>query len=457
MNRDNKFPINLDSVAGLAAGALLLSITLAIWVGSRAGVRITAELPADSIISPFEMLTFKFAEPVDGALAAEKFFIQPEIVGSYRWADEKTLQFIPREPFQPNTVYTLAFAPGALTANGRQLKETVSWDVKVRPPLVAYIVAEQGQGRLWAVEPQSGKTSPITDASLKVFDFDVAYSGEFIVFSAFNEQGGVDLWRVGRAGGNPVLLVQCGPDRCTVPAVSNLDRRVAYVREAASPSPDLDFGAPRIWVLDLETRQNAPLYEDQQIIGYRPVWSPDGTRISSYDGLADELRLLDLVTGNQLIIPSQTGSPVTWSADGDTFVFTDIRTNESGSFSQVRQAKLVTSEIITLVGDKDERDYHYNSLAWSPAENSLVIGLRFDEKTPLEALWLIDPVTLGGQVIADQPEYTYNNPQWDPWGRALVFQQFKIRGIYTPEIGLWMPGFDEPRTLAEGIMPQWVP
>lgn len=457
MSRDDKFPINLDTVAGLVTGALLLAIAAVLWAGSQTGVRVTAELPDDRVIGPFETLTFKFAEPVDGTLAAEKFFIQPEIVGSYRWADNKTLQFVPREPFQPDTVYTLAFAPGALTANGRRLKETASWNVQVRPPLVAHIVARQGQGRLWTVEPQSGKTNPITDESLKVFDFDVAYSGEFIVFSAFNEQGGVDLWRVGRDGGNPVLLVQCGPDRCTVPAVSHLDRRVAYVRESASPSPNLDFGAPRIWVLDIETRQNAPLYENQQIIGYRPVWSPDGTRLSSYDGLADEIRLLDLVTGSQLIIPSQTGNPVTWSADGDTFIFTDVAANEFGFYTQIRQAKLITSEIITMMGTRDERDYRYSSLAWSPAEDRLVIGLQFEEDDPAQVLWLIDPVTLGGQVIADQPEYTYNNPRWDPWGSVLVFQQFKLKGTYKPEIGMWMPGFEEPQVLAEGIMPQWVP
>jgi hypothetical protein len=70
---------------------------------------------------------------------------------------------------------------------------------------------------------------------------------------------------------------------------------------------------------------------------------------------------------------------------------------------------------------------------------------------------LVDPAALGGQVIAGQPDYAYNNPQWDPWGRALVFQQFKLKGSYKPEIGMWMPGLKEPRVLAEGIMPHWLP
>lgn len=99
------------------------------------------------------------------------------------------------------------------------------------------------------------------------------------------------------------------------------------------------------------------------------MWSPDGTRLSSFDGLADEIRLLDILTGNQLIIPSQTGKPVTWSADGSTFVFTDLATNEFGLFTRIRRAKLTTQEIVTMLGGSDEMDYHYNSLAWSPVED----------------------------------------------------------------------------------------
>ena len=307
------------------------------------------------------------------------------------------------------------------------------------------------------MNPNNGEINPITDDTLKIFGFDTSPNGEFIIISVFNEQQGIDLWRVSRTGSNPVLILQCGADRCSVPAISPDSRRVAYVREAAAPSPDLAYGSPRIRVLDLENKQDAPLYEDQQIIGYGPVWSPDGTRLSSYDGIKDEIRLLDLVTSEQTIIPSQTGSPVTWSADGSTFVFTDIETNEFGLHTRIREAKIAIGEIVTLFGENDERDYYYNALAWSPVENKLVIGLRPKAEDPSESLWLMNTSALDGQVIVEQPNYIYNNPIWDPWGNALVFQEFKLKGVYKPEIGLWMPGMKEPRQLAEGILPHWLP
>jgi hypothetical protein len=282
MSSEKRFPVNLDSIAGVVTGFLLLSIFAAIWFGSQLGIRITADLPADNLVGPFEILTFKFSEPVDGP-AIERFAIQPQVDGSFKFVDSKTLQFIPRGSFQPDTPYTLVFTPGPVSQDGRFLKRPSSWTFRVRPPLIVYMVASPGRSSLWTVEPISGKTTQLTDASLRILDFDTARSGEFIVFSARTEKQGIDLWRVSRDGGELTRLLPCELDRCSVPAISFFDRRVAYVREAAGPSPELQFGAPRIWVLDLETQQNAPLYEDQQIIGNSPFWSPDGTRLSSYD------------------------------------------------------------------------------------------------------------------------------------------------------------------------------
>jgi hypothetical protein len=102
-------------------------------------------------------------------------------------------------------------------------------------------------------------------------------------------------------------------------------------------------------------------------------------------------------------------------------------------------------------------DYYYRALAWSPTNATLVIGLRPDTNNPEEALWLMRPASLDGQTITDQPGYVYNNPIWDPWGTALIFEQFKLKGVYKPEIGLWMPGLKEPRILAQGMMPHWLP
>ena len=44
-----------------------------------------------------------------------------------------------------------------------------------------------------------------------------------------------------------------------------------------------------------------------------------------------------------------------------------------------------------LLGEKDEIDYSYYSLAWSPAEDVVVLGFRTSEDQPAQVFWLFDP------------------------------------------------------------------
>jgi hypothetical protein len=450
-------PYSLDLAAGLLTCVLLLLIGAVIWVGSQLGIRVTPQFSTGNRVGPLGPLTLVFSEAVDQRLVTEKFFIQPNVEGMFTMVNAKTVQFIPDVPFEPDVTYKLALAPGDLTAEGAVLKRPKSWKFQTRLPLIAYLVADANKSRLWMVEPESSKTTPLTDEVFRIADFDASGDGEFVIFSAFNEQNGVDLWRVDRSGKNLALLLECGPDRCTVPAISPDGSQVAYTRETAFPSSDLQFGSPRIWLMNSSSKKDAPLYEDQQIVGYKPEWSPDGTHLSSFDGISSQIHLVNLVTGEQLIIPSQNGTLVTWSADSRTFVYTDTEPTASGPITQIRALDLARNETTTLFGEKDDRDYYYNSLAWSPIENALIIGLRYDENSMAEGLWLMNPFQKDGRAIADQKDYVHSSPQWDPWGKTLLFQQFYMRGDYKPEIALWNPGMDAPQVVGEGLLPQWLP
>lgn len=448
---------DMDTVALGVLTLLTVLFGVVVFLGTQAGIRVTATLPGQSLIGPFQKIKLTFSEPVNPDLAASLFSIQPAVNGNLEWLDERTLQFVPIEPFQPDTNYKLTLRSGALTAKGRALKNDRSWEFNVREPLIVYLNTNDNQSSLWIMDLNNNPAQQITPVDIKIISFDASADGEFIIFTSTNTQGGIDLWRVSRAGDDAYILLDCGRDRCTTPAIAPNGTRIAYAREAAGPGPDLPFGSPRIWILDLQSKQNSPIYEDQQILGYGPTWSPDSNKIASFDGLADQIRLLDLATGKQLIFPSNTGGPITWSAGSTKFLFTDIQQNENGLITRVRLADLTLNDTSTVLGENDNRDYSYYSLAWSPADDSFLLGLRTSEEKPAQVFAVIDLNILDGIIIADQEDYTYNSPRWDPWGTALIFQQFKLHGAFKPEIGLWKSGFSEPLILTQGIMPHWLP
>jgi Tol biopolymer transport system component len=449
--------LTLDALAISVLAILAALIGLTILLGTQAGVRVSASLPGDGRIAPFHVITLTFSESVNPDLTESLIQIQPEIDGRITWRDSRTAQFASDQPFELDTVYKLTLHPGLVTESGRAIKRERSWEFSVRAPLVAYLLTSDNQSSIWAIDLNSEDPKRLTDESIRVISFDTSMRGDFIVFTALNENGGIDLWRVSREGNDAFLMLDCGRDRCTTPAVSPNGKRIAYSREAAGPAPDLPFGSPRIWLLDLETGQNGPVYEDQSILGYNPSWSPDSNKLASYNGIADQINMLDLSENTQYIFPSNTGGPVAWSPDSTKFLFTVVEQREDGLRTRVRLADLALNDTITLIGANDSRDHAYYSLAWSLNEERAVLGFRAGEDRPAQILWLFNPAILEGIIIADAEGYTYNSPQWDPWGNALVFQQFQLRGAYKPEIGLWRSGFIEPVILAEGLMPHWLP
>jgi len=452
-----KTRLTLDTAA---IGVLIFftaALGLAVLFGAQIGLRVSATLPERNLIAPFQKIKLTFSESVNPQMAESLFSIQPAVDGQIEWLDSRTMQFAPSRPFELDSDYKLILRPGILTADGGALKKEQSWTVRVRDPLIVYLLTAENQSGLWTRDLNQNPAQRLTPETIKVISFDASADGEFVIFNSLNEQGGIDLWRVSRAGGDASILLDCGRDRCTTPAISPNGARIAYSRESAGIGPDLPFGSPRIWVLDLQSGQNSAVYEDQQILGYGPTWSPDSQKLASFDGLADQIRLLDFSDNQQYIFPSNTGGPITWSGDSTKLIFTDIQQSENGLLTRVRLADLPLNDTTTLLGDSDDHDYAYYSLAWSPVEESIILGFRMSDDQPAQVFWLFDPGILDGIIIADQEGYTYNSPRWDLYGKALIFQQFKLKGKFKPEIGLWQSGFSEPLILTEGLMPHWLP
>jgi WD40 repeat protein len=447
-----KIRLTLDIAAGGVLILLTVALGVVVFLGAQAGVRVTATLPDGNLIGPLQKIKLTFSEPVAPNLVESLFSIQPAMDGRIEWLDSHTMQFSPSQPFEPGVDYKLNLSSGILTISGGALKNEQSWNVRTRNPLIVYLLTTENQSSLWMMDLNKNPAQRLTPDTIKVISFDTSHDGEFVIFTSVNGQSGIDLWRVSRAGGDAAILLDCGRDRCTTPDISPNGTRIAYSREAAGAGPDLPFGSPRIWVLDLQSGQNSAVYEDQQILGYGPSWSPDSQKLASFDGLADQIRMLDFTDNQQYIFPSNTGGPITWSGDSTKLIFTDIQQNEAGLITRVRLANLSLDTTTTLLGDHDDQDFSYYSLAWSPIEDVIVLGFRLSEDQPAQVFWLFD-----GIIIADQDGYSYNSPRWDLYGKALVFQQFKLKGKFKPEIGLWQSGFSEPLILTQGLMPHWLP
>ncbi len=364
---------------------------------------------------------------------------------------------MPTKPYLGDLVVHMV--PGKIGSDGGWLRKDVSWNLTVRPTMIVYMNYVEPKRELMVVPANGGTPKQLTFTGGEIFDFDTSPSGDYVAYSVLNDKKGFDLWLVERSGKNPHRLLDCGANRCNSPVFSPDGNTIAYNREPAGLTPNAPNGPPRPWLVTVETGDARPVFSDQQIIGYSALWSPDGNWLASYDGLANQIRAVNLKSGQQVTFPSSLGMLGSWSPDSNYLVYPNFITgtdNKTRTF--IYRADFKSGELGILVGiAKSDDDFVYSAPEWSPTGKQIAFSMRIDPQKPDRQVWVIDPGTLGGPVIAKEPGYTYDFIQWDPWGAGLFIQQASLKNTYNPQVATWYP-MQGLQVVAENAMfPHWLP
>jgi len=355
---------------------------------------------------------------------------------------------------------TCAAAIGAMLALGPRTRPPLSGAGPGAPAGILYLSPASDIPELWRapLPGEPGAPEQLTQTGGRVFDYSVAPDGSRIIYSQINNQSGIDLWLMDSAGGARQLLVLCGQDRCTGSDWSPDGSRVAYSREEVGAGADPRPGPPRIWTVAAGSGQTAPLFQDSQILGHSPSWSPDGQRLAAFDGNAGGIRVLDIETGEQQVLDSQLGQVGEWSPDGQRMLFTAMRLVGEGAFTEVLLADFTTRELNPVIGP--EAGYVDAGVpAWSPTEDWIVLGVRRGTDSSARELWLMRPDASEAARIAGDPSFTYGGYSWDPAGSAVVFQRFPLATPDArPDVLIWVMDQQSVEVIAQDAwLARWLP
>jgi TolB protein len=447
-----------DATAWAVLGLLSAALAVVILAGDRVGVRILRTLPeVGREVGAYTRVGIEFAQPMQANSAAASFSIEPDVLGAFIW-EGRQMWFVPERPLQPGVAYTVRLAAGALSQGGQAVKHDLRWEFRVRSPWIVYVAPASAPHELWRAPTAGGEPQQLTETGGNVYDYSVSTDGSQIVYSVLNDERGIDLWIVPGEGGEARLLVDCGLERCSAPAWSPDGARVAYSRESAGIAPGAPHGPPRVWTAEAATGQTGQLYQDSQVLGYGPSWSPDGRRLAFFDGSVGGIRVLDLQTSAEMVLPSWMGVVGAWSPDGSRMLFNDLSVAEEQPYAKVFIADF-NLQVVTPALGEGNTSADYSIPAWSPDGEWLVVGVRLAQQAPNEQLWLMRPDGSEARPITSGEKYTYGRYQWDPWGRNVLFQRLELGTPYpTPEIMIWPFDGGEARVLlTDATWAAWQP
>ena len=168
----------------LAITAFLVGVI--ILIGTMAGVRVSVDLPKAGLISPLQPIIFTFSEPVDFKKAAAIIRIDPAHQGYIVQIDERSLEFIPYQPYQLGIVYKLSIGSDIIAKDGHATKKVHQWEFMVREPLVAFLSPNARDSSIWAIDLKGNPPQRLTREGISVIAFDAAPSGDFLIYTVID-------------------------------------------------------------------------------------------------------------------------------------------------------------------------------------------------------------------------------------------------------------------------------
>ncbi|MCE1253414.1 MAG: hypothetical protein LWX83_07685 [Anaerolineae bacterium] len=443
----------------IVALALLAGV---IWLGEQVPVDVNCiNAGGCEQISSYATVNLEFSRPVQADQVEKLWLTQPAVQGTWEWLDESHARWRANTPFRSGQQISLLLNAGQVGKSGESIKQNKIWPAVIRQPLVVVLKRIGDQQELYSMGVDGDPAEKqLTHTGGKVLDFKPAPDGETIAMSVVNEKKGVDIWTVRRDGSQQVKLLDCGLDVCTTPDWSLVSYEIVYTRSSAGLNPNGPKGAPRVWLLNSQSGETAPLFEDAQKVGYGAVWSPDGQHFSIWNGLEGGIMVVNRNGDQSIILNSANGDTGSWSPDSKKLYFADIVQSETSFRNVVLTADFEQNRVTFLLGGNAAGDgISYTNPVCSPTGDWLAVAVQPDVKVPGRKMYLYDLKGGDGISLTSDLSRIVSFYSWTPAGDRLLFQSDKLGGK-EEEVEIWAVDLKSGKNVkvTNGVRyPRWLP
>lgn len=380
------------------------------------------------------------------------FTLSPDTAGVTFWQDNK-FWFRPIQAYDKDSDYQARLSGEVKTSEGNSFDVDLNWTFTVREPSLLYYVPAVEGGEVWKIKADGSDAEQITFTDNNVLEFSSDRTGETILLTVQNELGGRDLWLMDHGGEDQRLFLNCRQDLCSEPAWSTDGETIAYTREVYLDEEG-GYQPAQVWTADTRSGQTAQLYQSDIAFGHSPSFSPDGKKLATYDTLNNGIRILNLTSSQESIIPTVMPGSGDWSPDGSKIIFTNLVAAENEPFVAVYTLDLETDEIQQVLS-MGEGDTDFSQPRWSPDGDRVAVSLRPVNSNISKTLWILRLDGSFSRQISDDFSATFTAYQWDPWGDRLVYQRYDLSSGNS-SIWVWTSG-ENLKIIENGIRPQWLP
>lgn len=311
--------------------------------------------------------------------------------------------------------------------------------------------------------PLTGANQPAGDVTM----FSPSPGGDMIVYSLLLDEGGSEIRRIATGSGRDELLLACPAAECSELVWSPNSQRLIYERRDLSGTA---AGRPQLWWLDTTSSETVPLIDDDGS-AYGAAFSPDAQWLAYVSPQEQGVVVVNLITGEQRLLPSETGMPPRWSPDSTSLVFSnselvviheqegddhDSHDHDYGTAVHLFVQDVTSAEPpIPLSPDLTVDD---SAPVFSPDGEWLIVGRRAAGTASGRQLWLMRSDGTEARALTTDDVLHHGWVSWSPDGRRLLYQRYPAFEP-DPRPSVWMMDVatgDVQELAPVGFLPQWL-
>jgi TolB protein len=259
----------------------------------------------------------------------------------------------------------------------------------------------------------------LSDANENVTEYAISPDQRKVVYVTQAENLQNRIWLADVESRERRMLSDCENAHCSRLVWSPDGTRIVY--EYTRWSGDNLTGLATLWWAEISSSTAQPVFQEAQLPGSNPRWSPDGKWLSY--ATSEEIRLYNLETGERHTIKSTIASAAYWSPDGKKVLYRDVILQDRLFVTQLFVYDLSSQTVTNINPDSN---YENLSAAWSPDGEWIAVVRRPLSVPQSDQIWVMRADGSEARALTATADVVHNNLTWSRDGKYFLYDVFSL-------------------------------
>ena len=324
-------------------------------------------------------------------------------------------------------------------------------EASINEAQVLYLREDENRIKGLFITDFSGDTMQlVSEENQSVDDYIVSPDHLQAAYVTRNESTSNKIWLLDLKNLSSRKLTECKDAICSGLVWSPDGSRIIYEQMGLDGNAS---GLPTLWWVDVATAGAQPVFQDSQLPGGNPRWSPDGKWLSY--ATPEGIRLYNLESGETRVIENVLGAAAMWAPNSKTILLRDV---------VIRHDQFVTELFIygvesqTLVNISPDKGFENTLATWSPDGESLAVVRRDLTVARGDQIWVMKPDGSDARMMTNDVDALHGSLNWSPDGKYVLYELYALDNFpFSSQLQVLDVESGEVLELGiEGFNPKWV-